>query len=1382
MSVSSPDKGPVLKGDQEQARAPDAGALGRGSFAHAAVGLAVTDSDGHFREVNRAFCAITGYSERDLLTTDFIALTHPDDRASNLHLHQQLLAGAISCYDIEKRYIKKTGEVIWVLVHVSLRRDERGQPANCIALCQDVSQRKRAEAERDRLLTQEQAVRVQAEATLGVCNESREPPQGFDERYRYLGDLIPGVVWTARPDGWIDYANQYWMNFTGLTLEQTQGWGWTSVLHPDDLDRVVQTWNKVLETGEPVGVEYRLKQVTDGVYRWFLARGRALRNRQGQIVKWLGTLTEIEEQKQLEEERACLLARERQARSDVEAALRARDETLQALAASEQEYRSLTNLVPGVVWTARPDGWVDYANQVWINFTGMTLQQTQGSGWAKAIHPDDVQRVTQAWADALGTGVRVDVDFRLHRASDDSYRWFLSRSKPLRDPEGQVVKWIGTLTDIEDQKRLETERACLLAREQKARAEVEAALLARDETLQALRVKEEQYRSLAEVMPQCIWTAGPDGHTDYVNQHWCNYSGMSVEQSLRAGWATVLHPDDQPKFFDAWTLAVQTGKTFEREYRMRQADGAYRWFLGRGLPVRDGEGRVVKWLGTATDIDDQKQAERALRASDRQSALTAQIALALNEAVALPAMGQKCCEILVKHLDAAFVRLWTLPEGDDTLELRASAGMYTRLNGRYSRIPVGHFRVGMIASERQPLLINQVIGDPRIPDQEWARKEGMVAFAGHPLVCGNRLLGVVALFAQHPLESEVISLLAACSDAIALGIQRQLTETDRDRLLVREREARAEAEGAVRVLEEARQALRTSEQQVREVAQWLDLAQTAGGVGTWELSFPDNLVRASPTCFAVYGRSPRAEPFSYTVLLRWVHPQDRARVQRDIEETIQQHLPRRIDYRIVWPNGTVRWVSTQGQAFYSESGQPVRMIGALLDVTERREAEQALQRREAALRQHNAVITELAKDPQFFSDDLAAVFRRTTEAAARTLPVERVGIWLFNAERSAIVCRDLYEAGAARHSDGLVLETACFPCFFQALAEGFPLAADEARCDPRTREFSTSYLEPCRITSVLDTAIRRQGQDVGVLCCEHVGRPRRWSPEEQGFAASLASLVSVALETYERRRAEERVVARTREVEIARDEANRANQAKSEFLARMSHELRTPLNSIIGFSGILLMGLPGPLNDEQKKQLGMVSNSAKLLLSLINDLLDLSGIEAGKIDTHCEWLTLQRVVDDVTASLAPQIAQKGLELVRDCPAEPVRLHTDRKKCYQILLNLLNNAVKFSEHGRITVACRHCQERVEVSIRDTGVGIKAEDMPLLFEAFRQFDNSACRRYEGSGLGLYLCRRLAKLLGGEIRVTSEYGRGSCFTLSLPWTPEPTHDATIHSAGGR
>src|SRR5262249_41064449 len=144
------------------------------------------------------------------------------------------------------------------------------------------------------------------------------------------------------------------------------------------------------------------------------------------------------------------------------------------------------------------------------------------------------------------------------------------------------------------------------------RAEVEDALHARDDTLVALAASEAQYRVLAEVMHQCVWTARADGQTDYVNQHWCTYAGMTSEQSLGAGWARVLHPDDAQKCFDAWTRSVQTGETFECEYRMQRADGVYRWFLGRGLPVRDREERIVKWLGTATDIEDQKRFEAEL--------------------------------------------------------------------------------------------------------------------------------------------------------------------------------------------------------------------------------------------------------------------------------------------------------------------------------------------------------------------------------------------------------------------------------------------------------------------------------------------------------------------------------------------------------------------------------------------------------------------------------------------------------------------------------------------------------------------------------------------------------------------------------------------------
>jgi signal transduction histidine kinase len=221
----------------------------------------------------------------------------------------------------------------------------------------------------------------------------------------------------------------------------------------------------------------------------------------------------------------------------------------------------------------------------------------------------------------------------------------------------------------------------------------------------------------------------------------------------------------------------------------------------------------------------------------------------------------------------------------------------------------------------------------------------------------------------------------------------------------------------------------------------------------------------------------------------------------------------------------------------------------------------------------------------------------------------------------------------------------------------------------------------------------------------------------------------------------------------------------------MSHELRTPLNSIIGFTGILRQGLAGPLNEEQKKQLGMVHFSARHLLGLINDLLDLSRIESGKMDLVCEDFPIAEVVNEVVQSMTPQATQKGLALESEIDDRALVLHSDRKKCFQILLNLVNNAVKFTEQGRVCITVRTTPEKVVFAVTDTGIGIKPESMAHLFEAFRQVDGSARRVYEGTGLGLYLCRQLASMLEGNISAESEFGHGSRFTFTLPRETPPT-----------
>lgn len=250
-----------------------------------------------------------------------------------------------------------------------------------------------------------------------------------------------------------------------------------------------------------------------------------------------------------------------------------------------------------------------------------------------------------------------------------------------------------------------------------------------------------------------------------------------------------------------------------------------------------------------------------------------------------------------------------------------------------------------------------------------------------------------------------------------------------------------------------------------------------------------------------------------------------------------------------------------------------------------------------------------------------------------------------------------------------------------------------------------------------------------------------------------------------------------REVEHALQEKNleleRANRAKDRFLATMSHELRTPLNAIIGFTSLMLMKLPGPLTPDQEKQLGMVHSSAKHLLSLINDLLDLAKVESGNVQIHLAEVACRPLVEEVVATLRPAAEAKGLALALQMPPGELVLQTDRRVLQQILLNLGSNAIKFTDQGQVkvvvTTTLRQGQERMAFAVEDTGGGIADEDQARLFQAFAQVGEDSRRpRVEGTGLGLYLCRKLSELIGGQMELQSEVGRGSRFALLLPCGP--------------
>ncbi|MFH2093078.1 MAG: ATP-binding protein [Pseudomonadota bacterium] len=249
------------------------------------------------------------------------------------------------------------------------------------------------------------------------------------------------------------------------------------------------------------------------------------------------------------------------------------------------------------------------------------------------------------------------------------------------------------------------------------------------------------------------------------------------------------------------------------------------------------------------------------------------------------------------------------------------------------------------------------------------------------------------------------------------------------------------------------------------------------------------------------------------------------------------------------------------------------------------------------------------------------------------------------------------------------------------------------------------------------------------------------------------------------REMEVRIQERTAELAVAMQKAKAADHLKSAFLASMSHELRTPLNSIIGFTGILLQGLAGPLNEEQKKQLFMVQNSSRHLLALINDVLDISKIEADQLSLSFTTFELRSSIEKTGKLVAPLAEKKGLDLKIKIAADVAGVTTDQRRLEQIILNLLNNAVKFTENGRVTLVCRADGNGYLLSVSDTGIGIRAEEISGLFQPFHQIDTGLSRKHEGTGLGLSICKKLVGMMGGTIEVQSQWGEGSTFTVRFP-----------------
>ncbi|MEP6715599.1 MAG: response regulator [Terriglobia bacterium] len=612
---------------------------------------------------------------------------------------------------------------------------------------------------------------------------------------------------------------------------------------------------------------------------------------------------------------------------------------------------------------------------------------------------------------------------------------------------------------------------------------------------------------------------------------------------------SAIDAADQPEVSAECEKCRKEGADLSVEFRIRRRSGVEHWIHARGKATLDESGSPAYMSAACIDVTARREDAHLLRERVRLSSLVADVGVALTEGRGLSDTLKMCTDSIVERLNVAFARIWVISEDGVTLELRASSGLYTHLDGGHSRVPVGKFKIGLIAQERAPHLTNDVMNDPRVGDKEWARRENMVAFAGYPLIVERRIAGVVALFAKRKLGNDTLDSLGSIANTIAIGIDRKLGET-----ALRSSEARKAS-----ILETALDCIITIDQESR-------------------------ILEFNPAAERTFG----------------------------------------------YLRGDV--------------------IGKFL--------------------------ADTIIPPEF---------------------------------------REAHKAGLARY-----------------------LKTGEAVVLGRRIEIR---------------AMRRNGAEFPI----ELATNRIASDGPAVFTATIRDIT-------------DRKIAEL-ELREAKNAAEEANRAKSEFLAGMSHELRTPLNAIIGYGEMLQEEAQDLGVDALLPDLGKIHSAGKHLLGLINSVLDLSKIEAGKMELFLETFSPRALIEEVIAVTKP-LAEKNANVleVRIAP-EPDIIRADRGKMRQCLFNLLSNAGKFTSNGVVTLESARTEDgRLQLRVSDTGIGLTEEQLAGIFAPFQQADSSIKQRFGGTGLGLALTRRFCELMGGEVSAESTFGKGSVFTIRLPlWSRE-------------
>ena len=658
--------------------------------------------------------------------------------------------------------------------------------------------------------------------------------------------------------------------------------------------------------------------------------------------------------------------------------------------------QDLVDSVPALIHTSRPDGYLDFFNERWLEYVALRLEDLEGWKWTAAIHPDDVNALVAKWRACLVSGEPFEFESRVRRA-DGAYRWMWHQKLPLRNAGGEIVKWYGSSVDIDDRKRAEYE-------------------VRKHETVHV--TLEAQLQATLNIIPAYTWYAAPSGALTFVNQRCADYLGLPSDHPLRFGIDTgaawdshipLLHPDDHEDSRRFWSTCLRTGSAGGNNFRARSAAGAYRWFLSRVEPLRANDGTLLYWVGINLDIDEQKQAEFYLAEGQRLAhtgswafnaagfdywspelfaihglapggqAPTIAEYMALVHPEDRGFVAQVIQRILSDYRGFDFTKRIVRPDSD--VRYVRCVGAPVIEGGRPqtivgTAIDVTEHELLTQELRRREAYLAEAQGLSRTGSFGWRPDSGEIVWSAETYRIFGYDEGIKPTLDSlvrrvHPEDrAEFQRVTDAASGAAASHFEhtyRLLLPGGRVKhvhaLARRTLDAFESHEfvGAVTDVTEhklAEEALRESEQQLRRSEGFLLEAQRLSHTGSWRHDLSTGAVTTSPEMLRMWGVRPEEDSSAIEFWFDRIHPDDRLRVQGAFADSEREKRDYEADYRILLPDGAVRYHHSVGHAVVNESGDLCEFVGTAMDVTEQWQIRAQLEKANRALREREAALLE----------------------------------------------------------------------------------------------------------------------------------------------------------------------------------------------------------------------------------------------------------------------------------------------------------------------------------------------------------------------------------------------------------------------------------------